>query len=95
MTESVLNLTDLINAFGKAAGHRHQWTRRHRRYERPRRWLNVVGRGPDVPQVPVIPSPTEPGQWQVNGPPPGPTAPGEFLQPAGPAPAAPAAVPTP
>ncbi|MEI6251303.1 MAG: MlaD family protein [Mycobacteriaceae bacterium] len=46
----------------------------------------VVGRGPDVPQVPVIPSPTEPGQWQVNGPPPGPTAPGEFLQPAGPPP---------
>lgn len=63
----------------------------------------VVGRGPDVPQVPVIPSPTEPGQWQVNGPPPGPTAPGEFLQPAGPppgpvpppAPGAPAAGPTP
>ena len=61
----------------------------------------VVGRGPDVPQVPVIPSPTEPGQWQVNGPPPGPTAPGEFLQPAGPppgpvpSPAAPAAGPTP
>ena len=63
----------------------------------------VVGRGPDVPQVPVIPSPTEPGQWQVNGPPPGPTAPGEFLQPAGPppgpvpppAPAAPATGPTP
>lgn len=46
----------------------------------------VVGRGPDVPQVPVIPSPTEPGQWQVHGPPPGPTAPGEFLQPSGPAP---------
>jgi len=46
----------------------------------------VVGRGPDVPQVPVIPSPTEPGQWQVNGPPPGPTAPGEFVQPAGPPP---------
>lgn len=63
----------------------------------------VVGRGPDVPQVPVIPSPTEPGQWQVNGPPPGPTAPGEFVQPAGPppgpvpppAPAAPASGPTP
>ena len=61
----------------------------------------VVGRGPDVPQVPVIPSPTEPGQWQVNGPPPGPTAPGEFLQPAGPAPgpaplpAAPSSGPTP
>lgn len=63
----------------------------------------VVGRGPDVPQVPVIPSPSEPGQWQVNGPPPGPTAPGEFLQPSGPLPgpapspaqAAPASGPTP
>lgn len=60
----------------------------------------VVGRGPDVPQVPVIPSPTEPGQWQVNGPPPGPTAPGEFVQPAGPPPGpvpppAPASGPTP
>lgn len=43
----------------------------------------VVGRGPDVPQVPVIPSPDEPGQWQVNGPPPGPTAPGQFVQPHG------------
>ncbi|MFN8071696.1 MAG: MlaD family protein [Mycobacterium sp.] len=68
----------------------------------------VVGRGPDVPQVPVIPSPTDPGQWQVNGPPPGPTAPGQFVQPSGPPPgpvppppppapaeAAPAAGPTP
>lgn len=63
----------------------------------------VVGRGPNVPQVPVIPSPTEPGQWQVTGPPPGPTAPGEFVQPAGPppgpvpppAPAPAAEVPTP
>jgi len=69
----------------------------------------VVGRGPNVPQVPVIPSPTEAGQWQVAGPPPGPTAPGEFVQPAGlppgpvlppppapaPAPAAPAAEMTP
>lgn len=68
----------------------------------------VVGRGPDVPQVPVIPSPTDPGQWQVNGPPPGPTLPGQFLQPTGPLPgpapvapapapaeAAPAAGPTP
>ena len=27
----------------------------------------VVGRGPDVPQVPVIPSPTEPGEWAVHG----------------------------
>ena len=43
----------------------------------------VVGRGPDVPQVPVMPSPTEAGQWQVVGPPPGPTAPGEFVQPHG------------
>ncbi|MFM8598396.1 MAG: MlaD family protein [Mycobacterium sp.] len=31
----------------------------------------VVGRGPAVPQVPVIPSPTAPGEWQVPGPPPG------------------------
>jgi virulence factor Mce-like protein len=54
----------------------------------------VVGRGPDVPQVPVIPSPTDPGQWQVHGPPPGPTAPGQFVQPAGPAPG-PAAPPPP
>lgn len=46
----------------------------------------IVGRGPNVPQVPVIPSPTEAGQWQVVGPPPGPTAPGEFVQPAGPPP---------
>lgn len=46
----------------------------------------VVGRGPNVPQVPVIPSPTEAGQWQVVGPPPGPTAPGQFVQPAGPPP---------
>jgi virulence factor Mce-like protein len=69
----------------------------------------VVGRGPNVPQVPVIPSPTDPGQWQVVGPPPGPTAPGQFVQPSGPppgpvppppppappAPAAPAVGPTP
>ena len=58
----------------------------------------VVGRGPNVPQVPVIPSPTEAGQWEVVGPPPGPTAPGEFVQPAGPPPGpvpAPAAGPTP
>lgn len=46
----------------------------------------IVGRGPNVPQVPVLPSETEPGQWQVHGPPPGPTAPGEFVQPNGPAP---------
>ena len=46
----------------------------------------VVGRGTNVPQVPVIPSPNEAGQWEVVGPPPGPTAPGEFVQPAGPPP---------
>lgn len=59
----------------------------------------VVGRGPDVPQVPVIPSPAEAGQWEVHGPPPGPTAPGEFVAPAapapGPVPPAPAAGATP
>jgi len=46
----------------------------------------VVGRGPDIPQVPVIPAPDDPGQWQVNGPPPGPPlplAPGQFVQPHG------------
>ena len=32
----------------------------------------VVGKGPDVPQVPVIPSPDQPGEMQVLGPPPGP-----------------------
>lgn len=32
----------------------------------------VVGRGPGVAQLPVIPSPTEPGQVQPAGPPPGP-----------------------
>lgn len=31
----------------------------------------IVGKGPDVPQVPVIPSPTQPGQLAVVGPPPG------------------------
>lgn len=55
----------------------------------------VVGRGPDVPQVPVIPSPTDPGQWQVNGPPPGPTLPGQFLQPTGPLPGPAPAIPPP
>lgn len=61
----------------------------------------IVGRGPNVPQVPVVPSPTEAGQWQVVGPPPGPTAPGEFVQPGGPPPGpmppspAPVAEPTP
>jgi virulence factor Mce-like protein len=61
----------------------------------------IVGRGPNVPQVPVVPSPTEAGQWQVVGPPPGPTAPGEFVQPVGPPPGpmppppAPVAEPTP
>lgn len=33
----------------------------------------VVGKGPDVPQVPVIPSPDQPGEMQVQGPPPGPS----------------------
>jgi len=49
----------------------------------------VVGRGPNVPQVPVMPSQTEPGQWEVHGAPPGPTAPGQFVNPPlpGPAPA--------
>lgn len=51
----------------------------------------IVGRGPDVPQVPVIPSPADPGQWSVLGPPPGPTAPGEFVAPPG-SPASPAPV---
>ncbi len=46
----------------------------------------VVGRGPNVPQVPVVPDPTHAGHWQVAGQPPGPTAPGEFVQPAGPPP---------
>ena len=41
----------------------------------------IVGRGPNVAQVPVIPSPEEPGQWRVNGPPPGPTEPGQFVTP--------------
>ena len=50
----------------------------------------IVGRGPNVPQVPVIPSPTEPGQWQVNGPPPGPTEPGQFVTPPSPPPGEPA-----
>lgn len=54
----------------------------------------IVGRGPDVPQVPVIPSPDNPGQWSVLGPPPGPTAPGEFVAPPG-SPASPAPVPAP
>ncbi|MCX6483898.1 MAG: MlaD family protein [Mycobacterium sp.] len=35
----------------------------------------IVGQGPNIPQVPVIPSPTDPGQWAVSGPPPGPTGP--------------------
>jgi virulence factor Mce-like protein len=55
----------------------------------------IVGRGPNVPQVPVIPSPAEAGQWQVVGPPPGPTAPGEFVQHGAGAPPGPAAPPPP
>lgn len=56
----------------------------------------VVGRGPNVPQVPVIPG-DQHGQWDVVGPAPGPTAPGEFVNPPGtqPAPAAPAGEPAP
>ena len=56
----------------------------------------VVGRGPNVPQVPVVPS-DQHGQWDVEGPAPGPTAPGEFVNPPGPqpAPAAPAGEPAP
>jgi len=52
----------------------------------------IVGRGPSVPQVPVVPG-VQHGQWDVDGPAPGPTAPGEFVNPpegqsapAGPAP---------
>jgi virulence factor Mce-like protein len=54
----------------------------------------LVGRGPGVPQVPVIPSPTDHGQWQVVPPAPGPTAPGQFVSPPGPAPG-PAPAPAP
>ncbi len=65
----------------------------------------IVGPGQGVPQVPVIPSPTEPGQLAVAGPPEGPPAPPLPLpvappavsnpgQPAGPLPGpAPAAAP--
>ena len=53
----------------------------------------VVGRGPNVPQVPVIPG-EQHGQWDVAGTPQGPTAPGEFVSPPGPA-GAPAGEPTP
>lgn len=35
----------------------------------------IVGKGPGVPQVPVIPSPTEPGQLEVAGPPHAPPTP--------------------
>jgi virulence factor Mce-like protein len=42
----------------------------------------VVGKGPDVPQVPVIPSPTEPGQVVIA-----PPAPGEQVPPVEPPPA--------
>ncbi|MFY9335105.1 MAG: MlaD family protein [Mycobacterium sp.] len=45
----------------------------------------VVGRGPNVPQVPVVPG-EQHGQWDVSGPAPGPTAPGEFVNPPGPQP---------
>lgn len=67
----------------------------------------IVGQGQGVPQVPVIPSPTEPGQLAVAGPPEGPPTPPLPLpvappavsipgQPAGPPPGpAPAAAPAP
>ena len=35
----------------------------------------IVGQGQGVPQVPVIPSPTDPGQLMVAGPPEGPPTP--------------------
>lgn len=56
----------------------------------------VVGRGPNVPQVPVVPG-EQHGQWDVVGPAPGPTAPGEFVNPPNPqpVPAAPGAEPAP
>jgi virulence factor Mce-like protein len=47
----------------------------------------VVGRGPNVPQVPVVPG-EQHGQWDVSGPAPGPTAPGEFVKLPGPQPGA-------
>lgn len=66
------------------------------RYSLLRLQERVVGRGPTVPQVPVVPS-DQHGQWDVVGPNPGPTAPGDFVTPPGsqPAPAAPAAEPAP
>jgi hypothetical protein len=41
----------------------------------------IVGRGPGVPQVPVLPAVEPGGPWEVVGPAPGPTAPGEFCSP--------------
>lgn len=56
------------------------------RYTMFRLQERVVGRGPDVPQVPVIPSPTEPGQVEVaphaGGPAAAPPPPGPALVPA-------------
>lgn len=43
----------------------------------------IVGRGPGVPQVPVLPAVEPGGPWEVVGPPPGPTAQGEFCSPQG------------
>ena len=59
------------------------------RYTLLRLQERVVGRGPDVPQVPVMPHPTEPGVIvpAPTGPPPGP------VDPAAEPPAAPAALP--
>ncbi|WP_234801956.1 MCE family protein [Mycolicibacterium conceptionense] len=56
------------------------------RYTMFRLQERVVGRGPEVPQVPVIPSPTEPGQVEVaphaGGPAAAPPPPGPALVPA-------------
>ena len=46
----------------------------------------IVGQGPNIPQVPVIPSPTDPGQWAISGPPPGPPGPTGPTGPPGPPP---------
>jgi virulence factor Mce-like protein len=45
------------------------------RYTLLRLQERVYGKGPRVPEVPVIPSPTEPGELQVVGPAPGPPCP--------------------
>lgn len=57
------------------------------RYTLLRLQERVVGKGPEVPQMPVIPSPTEPGQWELA--PPGPVPPGPAPAVAPPAPGVP------